>query len=368
MKKYNLLLSFVFILLISIELSSAFFPVTHQYISSYANNISVDSNLLSACNKYPELCASGDALDDVSVLFYYSSYKRYLVTHSPSFCRSLLENANSDAEQSCAVGGCIHQSQDLPSHTIMVPYSITHTLLPNGFIHPFSEQHLDNIIQREHPELKAKEITSLNSYDQCVPLFKRVLQGESAFNGVDLDNMFAKFVAEVQGSNTGYDASFSNITSIPFMVMFIFVLIMVILALLIFLFAFKFLRTKIRFLFWINLIVMIFFIIIFGVMLALFIGNLGGKAFATFQFIIKPVSNLVPIGDYHSVLDQAITNTRNLYMQGESSLFNTDASGYQELKSADNSILLPQIAIILLLLSLIGGLIYLNFWLIKNRK
>lgn len=365
MKKIFIFLS---LLILSLNLCSAFFPISHEYVSSEIQNLNIDSNLLTICKKNINLCFAGDALDDVSVVYYYTNFKRYSVTHSPAFCRSLLDNAISEEEMACAIGGCLHQAQDLISHSQMVPYAIRHTLLPNGFIHPFAEQHLDNVVLREHPEAEFRTYQKLEDYYKCVPLFKRVLFDENAYSGVDLDGLFAKFVSEVTGGETGYDLSFNNITAIPFMVLLIWIGIMILLLVLILLIIFKFLKNKHGFWLWLNIIMLILFLIIFIVMLVLFIANLGGKAFQTFTVIIKPISNFVPIGNAQGYLDKTMLNTKNFFTQGESWLYNTDSSGFNELSSADKDIFIPQIILIIVIFSAIALFIYLNLLKLKSNK
>lgn len=338
----------------------AFFPYTHQYLFSEGIKSNIDSNVMEACKSYPDLCYSGNVLTDVSVIYYYTKFTRYTVTHSPSFCRSLLETANTDKEMACAVGSCLHQAQDLESHIDMIPSTIKKTFIPNSVIHTLGEQHLDNIVLSEHPEIKSESITSLNSFRECTPLFKKVLQGEKEFEGVNLDALFDKFIAEVQGSKTGYDPSFSNLTTIPIMVLVTYTAFMGLWIILLILLIFKRLRYKNkRTIFnWISLIVISFILFI---LLFLFIANLGGQAFKGFVFLIKPISNLVPIGDAQAHLESGISNTQSFFTQGESFLFGKDASGQTELLEADRSIVVPQYIILISLIILLIVFIYFNF-------
>jgi hypothetical protein len=343
----------------------AFMPPSHYFIFTEAMKNKVDSNLYDACAKYPNLCYSGNILTDVSVLYYYTYYARYTVTHSPSFCRALLDNANGEEQLACAVGACTHQPPDGISHNLGVPYSIQHTFLPNGIIHVYAEQHLDNWVILQNPQAKDEALTSLASYKTCIPLFQKVLQGEKEYAGVDLTAMFDKFVQEIQGSKTGYDLAFSNITTIPVVVMLIYCSSMLLLIVLAILIIFKRLRFKERrtVFNWISLFIVLIILI---PLVILFIGNLGGQAFNTFIMFVKPVSNLVPIYNPQYQVTQSISATTQFFQQGE--LFLIDkanqglyASGTTSLAAADNSIAFVQWSVLIVLILLIILFIYFNF-------
>ena len=362
---YNLMIILVLTLFLSSSVL-AFFPTSHKYVFDKSISLDFDSNLLKSAQKYPDLAFASSELVDVSVLYYYTNFQRYSITHSSSFCRSLLEHAGNkgrslDEDLACSVGGCTHLPVDLVSHNEMVPYSIRHTFLPNSIIHPYSEQHLDNYVESKDPTIKAKVIADMNAYKKCIPLFKEVLQEEAEYKGVNLDVLFDKFVAEIQGSQTGYDTSFKNITSIPLIIMVTYVFFMFLFITLTILLIFK--KEKSIF----NYISLSIVIFITVVLITLFIGNLGGKAFQTFVFFIKPVSNLVPIGNPEYYIQQSIDNTVNYFKYGEPWLYNKEASGAQSLKEADNEILIYSYIILFIIVTLISLFIYFNLRKSKRR-
>lgn len=361
MKKINI---FLFNLLFIVLLSSnvlAFFPVSHKAITNDLFSMQLDSNLYKACKNNLNLCLAGDILTDSSVTYYYSERDKYIYTHSTSFVIALIQNANSDKELACAVGAGLHQSQDIVAHTFLVPYAIKHTLLPNNIIHIYGEQHLDNILLSENPSLKQDVALSLNDFEDCVPLFKRVLQGSLEYQEVDLDAIFAKFIAEVQGSKTGYDVSFNNVTALPVFLIILYSVITLFFTILTLLLVFR--KNK-NILNWITLVIssviLLFFII-------LFISNLTGNAFNTLVFVIKPISNLVPIGNAHGYVTQAVENSKQFFIQGESFLYNKDSSGFDTLNAADNSILIGKWIILILITIGLVYLLYLNFKKTKNK-
>lgn len=355
MDSKKFIISSFFILLLISPSVLGFFPISHKYIFEESLKYEVDSNIKKSIEKYPDLAYAGSELVDVSVMYYFTRFELYTITHSPSFCRKLLENANNEQEIACASSCGIHQSADIVSHTEMVHYAIRHTFLVNSISHVFAEQKMDNILEKDNPGLRAEVIASMNSYQTCIPLFKRTLQGEEKYNGVDLDSLFSKFVAEIQGSSTGYDPSFNNLFAIPLVILVIYVAVTLFFLVLLIVLLFK--RNKTIF----NYISIAIALIIFGLLLALFIANIGGKSFVTFQAYIRPISNLVPIGDSSYYTQKAISNTVNFYKYGESTLFGTDSSGSEELAKADSEVLVYDYIILALILIGLTLFIYLNF-------
>lgn len=317
----------------------AFFPDTHYYINEQALKTPIPGGAFyDACKNHPDECFSGNLMSDVSVIFYYTTFKRYAVTHSPAFCKALLEEANGDLENACAVGGCMHQTQDPLSHEDMVTYAIRHSLIPNSIIHPPAEQHLDNIVNAENPEIHLKRIQASQAFDTCAPLFKRVLSSNDEYRGVNIDSMFDKFLQEVDDSTTGYNPSFNNIKSIPAGVFFSYSAIMLSFLTFYFLLIFKRLRFKDRRTLF-NWITFVGLTLIVGVLLFIFIANLGGRAFQAYTAVIKPFSSFVPIGEAQTHLKGAIDLSRQFLEFGFPVLIDTDASGGSFLDSADKAII-----------------------------
>lgn len=360
--KKLLAISALILLALSIlaPLTSAFFPDTHYFIQKEVLKTPISSDIYSACANHPDQCFSGNLMSDVSVIFYYTTFKRYAVTHSPAFCKALLEEANGELENACAVGGCMHQTQDPISHEEMVTYAIRHSLIPNSIIHPPAEQHLDNIVNEAHPEVHMERLSATEAFSDCAPLFKRVLSSNDEYRGVNIDSMFDKFLQEVDDSTTGYNPSFNNIKSIPAPVFFGYTAVMLIFATLWLLLIFKRLRYKERrtVLNWITFILVT---IVLGMILFVFIANLGGRAFTAYTALIKPVSNFVPIGEAQSHLNEAIENGREFLKIGFPFLIDTDASGGDELESADLAIVGFQYFFGAVIILGLLAMIYFNF-------
>lgn len=343
----------------------AYFPDTHYFQTIKTIEDPINSELYNSCANNPDQCYAGDILADVSVIFYFTSFNKYAVTHSPAFCDQMLKEANGPIENACAVGACLHQTQDYHSHNEMVPYAITHSFLPNGVIHPPAEQHLDNIINEQNPEIHQQRLQATETFEQCTPIFKRVMSTQEEYRGVNLDAIFDKFVVELQAEETGYNPSFSNISSIPITVLLFYGGFMLLFATLSFLLVFKRLRYRdVRNL--LNWISVFFFGFIFFILAFVFIANIGGQAFQAYTFIIKPISNFVPLGPHDA--QPGIDFGKDFLERGVPALFDTDASGGENLGNADRSIIGLQYLFGFILIALFILLLYFNFRTPKKRR
>lgn len=372
MKKKILFAVFLFLFLMSLISVSAFMPrYTHKLIHERSLVTPIDSDMYRACVAFPSLCYTGNVLTDVSVLFYYTERGKYSSTHSPSFCRKLLANADNQELLACAVGGCSHQPQDIVSHNKMVPHAIVNSFMVNNIIHVFAEQKLDNWVEKQYPYLGEEAINQLNDYDTCVPLFKKALIGDPEYSDMsesEIDAIFDKFITEVQNSQTGYDTGFKtksffvNLKAVPLKFMLLYSLFMMLFTFLAVVLMFRVFKgdKRIR-----NFIGLIIFLPLAIILIWLFIANLQGSTFNTFITFIKPFSNIVPIGDKQSYIDEAVLNTQSFFANGELWLTNTEASGFRSLDEADKSVLIADYV----LMFLIGAvLVWFIWYLFKKNK
>lgn len=348
-----------------ISLTSAYFPDTHYYENKMTIAEPISSEFYQSCANNPDHCYSGNILSDVSVIFYYTSFQKYAVTHSPAFCEQMLDQANGPIENACAVGACLHQTQDLHSHNEMVPHSIRVSLLPNSFIHPPAEQHLDSIVNKENPGIHLERLQATDVFEDCVPLFKKVMSENDEYRGENLDAIFDKFVVELEGSETGYNPSFDNIKALPGLVVFGYVSFMLLFTTLTFLIIFKRLRYKDRRT-WVNWVTFVLVGFISAILIFLFIANLFGQAFNAYTFLIRPISNLVPIGGHGT--EVGIQEGRRFLAEGFSVIQGTDASGGIALREADKSIVVFQYILYTVIFGLFALLIWANFRPQRNKK
>jgi hypothetical protein len=368
-KKFLSLFLLTLMLFSSLASVSAFMPRnTHRLIFEESVAEPIDSEFYRACMKYPNLCYTGNVLADISVIWYWTEGYKYAVTHSPNFCRNLIESATNDQEYACAVGGCSHQPADIVSHNELVPYSIEHSFLANVVIHVFTEQKVDNWVVRNYPDIQEFADEAMSDYEVCMPLFKRVMLGYEEYGDIteeEVNAKFDKFIQEIKTSQTGYDTAYQNkgiavnLKAIPFAVIAAFIIFMVFWFLLVMLLIIKLIKGDRRLRVWLGLI-------IFGALLALFlyifVMNLQGAAFKAIITIAKPVSELVPIGntpEYY--IDKATVNTRALLLQGQSWLTDSEASGFTALEASDRQILMWDYVFLLALTVALGLFIYFIF-------
>lgn len=347
--KIKLFLMMFVMSIMMLSLVSSFMPrYTHKFVHQTALQTPVNSELYSACMKYPSLCYSGNVLNDVSVIWYWTEGYKYAVTHQPNFCRALIEESKTDKDYACAVGGCMHQPADIVSHNKMVVYAITHSLFANNIIHVFAEQKVDNWVEANYPSVGDEALNYLSDYEQCMPLFKKVMLGYEEYGDIteeEVNEKFDKFIVEIMTSQTGYDTAFKdksfvvNFKALPFTVIAGYSLILIFFLLVSVLLVVKMIKRDAKLRHYIA-----FFIVFLPVLLLLsyvFIANLQGSAFKAVITIAKPVSYLVPLGDSpESYVNQAIDNTKSFLVQGQKWLENQDASGFPRLTEADNKIML----------------------------
>jgi len=372
----------------------AFMPkYTHKYIWDEATKVPFNSDFYSACMKYPDLCFAGNVITDVSVIYYYTGRDLYSATHSPAFCKALLENSvkmpGKDVEKmkACAIGGCTHQPADIVSHSKlgglngvdgMVPYSIKHSLIVNEIIHVLSEQHMDNWVETNYGSSIATEAENyLPSYVECQDLFILTMLGDNAYQqtGItkaDLEGVFSDFINEVINSQqTGYTPAFKEksffgtISSLPTVIIGIYVITLLIFLTLNVLLIIKLIKKDFRIRIFIGLVI---FLPIFLILAYLFVGAMQNKAFEYFVIVIKPISNLVPIGNPQNWLDQAIINTKQLLQNNEQWLEGTDASGRASFPVLDEANAEVLVYDYVLLGLLVLGLIWFIWFLFKKNK
>ncbi|MBU0958779.1 MAG: zinc dependent phospholipase C family protein [Nanoarchaeota archaeon] len=351
---------------------SAFMPATtHKLIHQQGVENPINSEMYRACTNHPKLCYVGNVLTDISVYFYYTARSKYSSTHSPSFVRSLIEHADTDEELACAGGSGIHQASDIVSHNEMVPESIIKSKLVNNVVHVFAEQKLDNWVRKKYPGLREEVNVDLNDYNKCVPLFIETMLGEPQYSDMtrgELEDMFSKFIAEIQNSQTGYDTAFKaksffvNLSAIPFALLASFFLAVIGFLLITILLVMKLIKGDRRARIWTGTVIFGFLFLILGYV---FVGNLYGSAFNNFIILISPASELVPIGDEQHYIDKAVSNTKAFLTQGEQWLYNTEASGFTALDEADSQVLLFDY---ILLFILAIAMIWFIWYLFKQNK
>ena len=172
----------IYLILLLMGTVSGWGPNSHLYIIDRAmEKCSADPE----CNTsiiYKTITENVDAYrcgfmyPDVSVIYYYTNFKTYEVTHSWGFCDKALEYAKTPDEKAAAYGCFSHLVADSITHNYFIPSIIDQTHIPNDIIHPLTEglvetNYIDNI-RTPH---------SMDLVDLYIPLFNRAA-------GTDLTN------------------------------------------------------------------------------------------------------------------------------------------------------------------------------------
>jgi hypothetical protein len=369
--KNKLILSILFavILISSLGFSSAWIvPDTHDYIghqavlqasgSTYGQIVAAHFDDFSACM----------SATDYSVFFYFSSGfstigKQYLASHNNVICSRALELAdkNNPSEVACALGICGMDAMDSPSHNGFVPSVITRTGLVNGLVHAPAEECVNKKITTSQL-LTEGQSALINKYPVHRDFLIKVFQSDTRTSSIDVGKMMDAFVAEVANSKT-YSVGFRGFTAIPFSIHLV--------LLLYFLFGMitlsflikrknKSKKTKISML----LLLLLVIIPVIIIYVLFFTGTL----WKGFQAAITPICWVLPIDGYQAYINQAVSNTANLFNNGAAAMLQIpDPAGMQALANADagNAWILWLVGLIFV--GLIALFIYLNFRKRRNK-
>jgi hypothetical protein len=116
-------------------------PFTHtKWSLDILNEAGMASNLnvqLILANE--DAFLAGLMYPDVSVIYYYSSFKTYKGLHDWNTADRLWKAATTDRQRAFALGWAVHLSMDMVSHNYYVPDKISSTKLINPIIHPLYE-------------------------------------------------------------------------------------------------------------------------------------------------------------------------------------------------------------------------------------
>ena len=147
-----------FLLLITLFLASsvsAYFPLYHYDLTKrVCETYQGSGELARTCCNDPELfkyMAAGANLADITVVKYLEQLGAYDATHSYDYCKAMFNAGDKSIQYQCfALGNCLHSVEDTTPHNDIVPYAITHTLLPNLIIHAPVEYKIDRWAIKSH--------------------------------------------------------------------------------------------------------------------------------------------------------------------------------------------------------------------------
>lgn len=358
MKKIFFLL--IFVLFCSIVYAPM--PPTHDYICENALKISPNNNNRQLIEQYPMDYLACNILTDYSVFVYYEEgintiSSKYKQSHTQILCKKMSESAINDRQKVCSLGVCSHHVQDAAFHTGIVAFVIGRTKMPNGLIHIFAEEAINDKIpekNRHNNNVKQALVSTADYHYDFWESSVAELNPEFNFRA-----MYEAFVNEVT-ENEKYSVGFRGFTAVPFEVHLgligLFLLGLVVLAFVI--------KKKAKgYLKWVNGFAGLLSICVVILIILAYVLFYMGKLWIFFQVASTPISMLMPISGYEKDINLAIQETKNVIINGADHVLavTPDPAGEQALIQATNAGLPFRIILFLIVLGLIALFIYLNF-------
>jgi len=302
-------------LLLIIPSITAYMPETHDYINIEGFEKVPNSPGGVIVGNHMDDFLACNLLSDISVFYYFSEGfssigQVYKDTHDVELCRRMMQLAGSDeVKLACAYGTCAHHVQDSVAHNNLVPDMILNTGMPNGFIHVFTEEDVNDNIVKRNAMLRNNVKNALNSRAPVhKDMFRQALVNSEATQAINFDSMYDKFVDTVAGSST-YSPGFKGFTAIPgdmhvtLLLLFTLSITSVVLLLK---------RSNNLFgkmLIGIGIIIAVFII-------SLYIMFLTNTLWMAFQAVSTPVTAVLNIPNMESYIIKSVDNTANLLNYG----------------------------------------------------
>lgn len=157
---------FLLFLLLLVPVVSAFDPITHFYVGEIAVQTAPDSTYKSLAIAHLNTYLMGSEANDISVIFYFSSFQNYQSTHNWDYCEKMLNTcAQTDDEKAFALGCLAHLAADSVSHNTYVPYYLNkYKTFDEASLHPMVEEALGKQISAEHPEIQGEIDDAFKNY------------------------------------------------------------------------------------------------------------------------------------------------------------------------------------------------------------
>jgi len=169
---------------------NAWGPNTHVWVAKNSLLLHPDSEAYQLYQEHPDALLCGLLYPDITIIYYYVSFKCYQSTHSWSFAERLWATATTDRQRAFAYGVTFHLIQDAISHNEYIPKKIAETRMQNGLVHPLIEASV------ESDYVMFETRTSFDSVDEFLPfanaaldkdmtkeahLFRNIIQGEEFY-------------------------------------------------------------------------------------------------------------------------------------------------------------------------------------------
>ena len=204
--------------------ATAFDPPTHFLLTKEAVTEAPDGPYKQiAMNNLPYYLAGSEA-NDITVLFYFGTYKAYTSTHNWEYCQKMLKDcAPTEQTKAFALGCFAHLSADSYSHNVFVPNAIKqYTFLDEASLHPMVEEALGEHYLALNPTLQAQVNKMLDVYtDPAVAKEIQCTIGSDSIGGVKITDLMAihksalgDFTNKAYGAALDYNTTSAGASSI----------------------------------------------------------------------------------------------------------------------------------------------------------
>lgn len=362
MKKILLLLISLVLL---VSLVSASNPQQHLYILERACAESNPTPIQQiACDNF-ETTVRCNLDSDYTVPKYFTEFVKYSNSHSPSLGLSLINLATNDEETACAIGAGTHMVADSVSHNLFVPPVIEKVFGTNEIIHALAEEAENDLLLEKDPQLRDRlNVILLGedgfAYKKEIPFYIKGLQQNPLFTDENVEKNIDFLVTQITGKNR-YDHGFGTAFVVPIEIWVTLGLVFLISVLGLLLALLK--RNKTIWT-WVLIIILIIPLIL---TILMFYGLFSGNLFTMYQAISKPITKILPLGDWESLTEMQIQNTIQFFNHGSSYLRGMqDPTGIDALQNAGRRGTFFRIILVILSLILLVLLSY--FGVIRKIK
>lgn len=364
MKKKLYILFLVSLLLVSSVLASN--PQHHLAKDERACRESNPSTIRDvACGENFDAFVIGDIITDWTVPKYFTEFVKYSNSHSPSLCQTAIANAKTPRELAFSYGICSHDITDSVSHNRFVPPVLEKVYGTNAMFHALAEEAENDLLLEQDPQLRTRlngMISGIDgqAYEEFVPFYKNILQQNPLFQDENIDVNIDFLMAQIQGGER-YTHGFGTAFVVPIEIWIIIGLVFLISA---FGITFALLKKKKSIWTWVLIIVLVIPLVF--IILA-FYGLFSGNLFTMYQSISKPITKILPLGDWRALYDLQVSNTISFFNQGSNYILSIDdPTGINALREAEQAGKLVRFFIGFLLAGFLAILVY--FGIIRKRR
>lgn len=164
--KKQILLLVAFSLILIAQPVKAWGPITHVYIYDELRETSQfqASPYYYTITRNENYYIAGSLVNDMTVMYYYSSGQQYPATHNWQFYQCFLNKATTQQEIALAYGMAMgHLLPDYVAHNFYVPSKIKNFYIPNFPLHPIVEAQFEAVILNrinngDYPDIYSSQV------------------------------------------------------------------------------------------------------------------------------------------------------------------------------------------------------------------